>query len=411
MLERVARVFGAVSRPGRSIASDESAALFATGTDTASGVRVSPETALGSTAVLACVRNIAEDMAKLPLHLMRVGELNGRRIVEQAKDHALYWLLYNDPNPFMTSFEFVQWLEASMLVYGYGVAEIERWPSGEIRYLWPLHSRTVEARAVGGNIFYQVTWEGEARTLRWDQVLHIPGFSAQGLLGHSLVKLGAEAIGLDIGMQKYAGKVFSSGGAMRGALSHPKTVSNPERLRSNWGEVYGGLENAHRVAILEEGMTFTPIGVNPKDAQAIEGRTFQIGEVCRIFRMQPHKVFELTRATFSNIEHQAIENSQDTLLPHVRRWEQRLDKCLLLPSERKARNLYTKFNLAVLLRGDSKAQAEFLKTMVDTGIYSINMALEYLDENPIEGGDEHRVALNTAPIGSAAADGEEGEGA
>jgi HK97 family phage portal protein len=404
-----------VQASGRAVQADQpvsadatASIIYGTMPATAAGVEVTPETALQSTAVLACVRNISEDIAKYPVRLKR-RDKSDPRTATLATDDPRYWLMMAEPNPYQTAFEFKEWMQASALVYGYGIAEIERDRFGMPVRLWPLHSRSVNVLYSGGELLYYVSWYNQdVHVLRSDQVLHIKGFSVHGLMGSAYTVLGREAIGLDRAHAEYSARFYGNGAAPRGALEIPGKLSQEgqSRLRTNWNDTYSGLGNAQRVAILEEGMKFNPIGVNPKDSQVIEGRQFQVSEVCRIFRMQPHKIFELARSTNNNIQQQAIENNEDTLAPHMARWTQRLDKCLLLPSEKQAHSLYHEFETGGLRWADSTVQKDYIQAMVGFGVLSINEGRKELGLNPVAGGDVHRVQVNTAPLGSAVANGE-----
>lgn len=408
MFGALANLFAERTKPGRPVSSDSASEYFGGRDETAAGVELTPALALTSTAVLAGVRNLAEDLAKLPLQVLRRDPADPRT-QEVAEGHPVHRMLHSEPNPEMTAFELREMLQGSIPVYGYGCAEIERNRYGQPIRLWPLFSERVRLeRLTSGALVFWVRQDGMEYALAPEQVLFVKGFSLYGLLGLSLMRLAKEAIGLTKAQEEYAARFFSNGAAVRGVLEHPAQVKDIERVRKSFNTVYTGLANSHRVAILEEGMKFNPIGISPEASQLIESRTFQIYEVCRILRMPPHKVQELSRSTFSNIEHQGMEYDRDTLLPWAIRTEQRMDMQLLMPSEKG--RYFIKHKFSGLLRADIKAQGDFLQKMLDKGVYSINEARGYLGENPIgPEGDEHRVQVNTVPAGQEPDEREEGQ--
>jgi HK97 family phage portal protein len=278
------------------------------------GVRVTEATALSASAVFACVRNIAEDEAKLPFIVYRNLEPQGK---ERLKAHPLYRLLHDEPNPEMSSFDFRQAVTACAVLFGGGYAEIEKTQAGVPLYLWPIESwRVRPLRDAAKNLYYEV--DGRDRLDPAD-MLHIRGFGFDGVLGCMLAQVGKESLGLTIAAQRFAASFFGNGTKVSGLLSHPKMLS-PEahkRLKESWTEEHGGPGNAHKPRILEEGMTWTQLSTAPDEAQMVETRQFQVEDVARWFRMPPHKIQHLLRSTFSNIEHQGSSTSRT---PSCRGW-------------------------------------------------------------------------------------------
>ena len=293
-----------------------------------SGKPVNERTALQMTAVYSCVRILSEAVAGLPLHVYRYGE-NGSKV--KALDHPLYRLLHDEPNPEMTSFNFRETLMGHLLLYGNAYAQIIRNGKNEIVALYPLmpNKMTVD-RDEAGRLYYTyyrgsdeaIKDKDFAVTLHSSDVLHIPGLGFDGLDGYSPIAMAKNAIGMAIACEEYCAKFFANGAAPGGVLEHPGTIKDPQRVRESWQSTFGGSGNANKIAVLEEGMKYTPIGISPEQAQFLETRKFQINEIARIFRVPPHMVGDLEKSSFSNIEQQSLEFVKYTLDPWVIRWEQ-----------------------------------------------------------------------------------------
>ena len=343
-----------------------------------SGKAVNEKTALQTTAVYACVRILAETIASLPLHTYRYSP-SGK---EKAETHPLYYLLHSEPNPEMTSFVFRETLMGHLLLWGNAYAQIIRNGRGTILSLYPLlPNKMLVNRTDQGILYYQYEKDGQTYFLANRDVLHIPGLGFDGLIGYSPIAMAKNAIGMAIATEEFGAKFFANGANPGGVLEHPGVVKDPARVRDSWNAVYQGSSNAHRVAVLEEGMKFQSIGIPPEQAQFLETRKFQIEEICRIFRVPPHLVASLDRATFSNIEHQSISFIDNTIIPWVSRIEQSMQRALF--SETEKRTFFVKFNLNGRLRGDAAARAAFYQTMRQNGIMSANDIRELEEMNLI----------------------------
>lgn len=324
---------------------------------TSSGKAVNETTAMRTTAVYACVRILAEAIAGLPLHIYQYKPDGGK---EQLPGHPLYHLLHDAPNPEMTSFIFRETLMSHLLIWGNAYAQVIRDGRGQVVGLYPLLPNRMEVkRAANGALVYtyrrdmeesRLRPEAGTVTLSQDEVLHIPGLGFDGLIGYSPIAMAKNAIGMALATEEYGAAFFANGAQPGGVLEHPSVIKDPQRVKDSWNAAYQGSGNAHRVAVLEEGMKFQSIGIPPEQAQFLETRKFQINEIARIFRVPPHMVGDLEKSSFSNIEQQSLEFVKYTLDPWVVRWEQSLQQTLLLPSEKAA--LFIKFNLDGLLRGD-----------------------------------------------------------
>ena len=377
---------------------------------TTSGKAVTERSAMQMTAVYSCVRILAEAVAGLPLHLYRYKEDGGK---EKALDHPLYLLLHDEPNPEMSSFVFRETLMTHLLLWGNAYAQIIRNGKGEVIALYPLMpNRMVVDRDIHGQLYYQYTrsteeaptMKGVTVNLPPSDVLHIPGLGFDGLVGYSPIAMAKNAIGMAIACEEYGAKFFANGAAPGGVLEHPGTIKDPQRVRESWQSTFGGSGNSNKIAVLEEGMKYTPIGISPEQAQFLETRKFQINEIARIFRVPPHMVGDLEKSSFSNIEQQSLEFVKYTLEPWLVRWEQSIQRTLFSPEEKK--RYFAKFNVEGLLRGDYASRMSGYATARQNGWMSANdiRELENLDRIPTEdGGDLYLINGNMLPLGNAGA--------
>ena len=386
-----------------------SAYTFYMGGSTA-GKYVNERSAMQMTAVYSCVRILAEAVAGLPLHLYRYTKDGGK---EKAIDHPLYLLLHDEPNPEMSSFVFRETLMTHLLLWGNAYAQIIRNGKNEVIALYPLMPNKMSVdRDENGQLYYTYqrstdeahTMDGSSVILKAQDVLHIPGLGFDGLVGYSPIAMAKNAIGMAIACEEFGAKFFANGAAPSGVLEHPGTIKDPGRVREAWQSQFGGSSNSGKVAVLEEGMKYTPISISPEQAQFLETRKFQINEIARIFRVPPHMVGDLEKSSFSNIEQQSLEFVKYTLDPWVIRWEQSLMRALLTQDEKKM--YFAKFNLDGLLRGDYQSRMNGYAIGRQNGWMSANdiRELENLDRIPTEeGGDLYLINGNMLPMKNAGA--------
>ena len=377
---------------------------------TTAGKTVTERSAMQMTAVYSCVRILAEAVAGLPLHVYRYNADGGK---EKAIDHPLYLLLHDEPNPEMSSFVFRETLMTHLLLWGNAYAQIIRNGKNEVIALYPLmpNKMTVE-RDSKGQLYYRYN-RGNDEAIKDDQqtailspsdVLHIPGLGFDGLVGYSPIAMAKNSIGMAIACEEYGAKFFANGATPGGILEHPGTVKDPQRVRDSWNSAFGGSSNANKVAVLEEGMKYTPISISPEQAQFLETRKFQINEIARIFRVPPHMVGDLEKSSFSNIEQQSLEFVKYTLDPWVIRWEQSIQRSLLSQEEKVS--YFVKFNLEGLLRGDYQSRMNGYAIGRQNGWMSANdiRELENLDLIPDEeGGNLYLINGNMLPLKNAGA--------
>lgn len=375
-----------------------------------SGKQVTERSAMQMTAVYSCVRILSEAVAGLPLHLYRYKEGGGK---EKAIDLPLYRLMHDEPNPEMSSFVFRETLMTHLLLWGNAYAQIIRNGKGEVIALYPLMPNKMRVeRDENGSLYYEyIHSSDEADTMKNTtvrltpyNVLHIPGLGFDGLVGYSPIAMAKNAIGMAIACEEYGAKFFANGAAPSGVLEHPGVIKDPQKVREAWQSQFGGSQNANKIAVLEEGMKYTPISISPEQAQFLETRKFQINEIARIFRVPPHMIGDLEKSSFSNIEQQSLEFVKYTLDPWVMRWEQSLSRALFTEEEKKT--LFFKFNVEGLLRGDYQSRMNGYATARQNGWMSANdiRELENMDKIPAEqGGDLYLINGSMLPMQNAGA--------
>lgn len=364
---------------------------------TDAGVDVGPVSALGFSAVYACVRNISEDVGKLPLILYRQGADGSR---ERAVADPLYGLLRDKPNPEMSAMTFRQTLTAHAMLWAGGYAMIQRDGLGRPIALWPLHpGRVKPKRTQSGRMFWEVRTEAGVPVSYEDtEIFHVEGLGFDGIVGYSLASRAKESFGIAAAAEKFAARFFGSGSTVNGVLEHPGKIGKSEdraRLREEWEDMHSGVGNSHKVAILQEGMKYAKVGVTPEEGQFLESRQFQIEEVCRWFRMPPHKVQHLARSTFANIEHQGIEYVVDTLTAWFTRWEAEIARKLIVQA-----GMYAEHLADALLRGDTKSRFEAYNLALAQGWMNRDevRARENLPPLPNGDGKVTLVPVNMAPL-------------
>lgn len=398
-------IFKSRDKPSNSLGGSSFRFLFGQST---SGKNVNEKSSMQMTAVYACVRILSEAIAGLPLHLYRYTADGGK---EKALDNSLYHLLHDEPNPEMTSFVFRETMMTHLLLWGNAYAQIIRNGKGEVVALYPLlPDRMKVDRNTNGELYYEYTpsdqskFDGKTVVLNSYEVLHIPGLGFDGLVGYSPIAMAKNAIGMAIACEEFGARFFENGAAPSGVLEHPGTLKDPARVRETWQSQFGGSTNSGKVAVLEEGMKYTPISIAPEQAQFLETRKFQINEIACIFRVPPHMVGDLEKSSFSNIEQQSLEFVKYTLDPWVIRWEQSLSRVLFTKDEKKT--FFVKFNVEGLLRGDYASRMAGYATARQNGWMSANDIRELEDLNRIskeDGGDLYLINGNMLPLNKAGA--------
>lgn len=366
--------------------------LIAAGAVAVSGVQVNSESALRYAAFFACLKVLAEDVGKLPIKLYKERPDRGRDV---AKNHKVHRLISRRPNDFMTASEFWEMCVAHVVLRGNFYA-YKVMLGSEVVELLPLNPASVKPKLRDDwSLWYDVTFANGSRdVLPASQIFHVRGLTLDGVRGLSALEYARETLGLGIAAERHGAKLFVNGANPGGALETEQTLTDEvfERVKTSWNEKHTGLDNSHKVAILEGGLKWTSVTMTNTDAQWLENRKHTDNQLCGLLRVPPHKIAILERSTNNNIEHQSLDYVNDGLMPHLNRIENRIRISLL--NERDEEDHFAKFNVAALLRGDMKARSQFYKDMVYLGAYSPNDVLELEDRNPRDGGDIYLTPSN-----------------
>jgi len=364
---------------------------------------VDPATALKVSAALACVRVLAESVASLSWIVYRRNSEGGK---DRASEHYAYSLLHHRPNDIMTAFSFRERIIKDILLHGNGYALIER-DNGMPVALWPLNPSMVRPQLDQSerNIKYAIkSSAGETRIYNHGDILHVPCLG-DGIIGKSVISYNAGAFELSLSEDEYARSFFSNGAYAGGVLEAEKSLSKEarDRLRDGWSNAYGKNQSGsgwHKVAVLEDGLKWKPMTVNPKDAMALESRKYQLSDIARMFRVPPHLIGDLEKATFSNIEHQSLEFVVHSLRPWVIRLEQEFNYKLFDGSDRKTH--FSELLMDSMLRGDIKARNEAYSIMRQNGIINADewRSLENMNPLPLGQGKKYIVQLNMQELSS-----------
>ena len=362
-----------------------------------SGVSVSEKSSIGLTAVWASVRLLSETIASLPLNLYRMDN-KGSKFIDFKS--PLNTLMSTSPSPNYTTYNFIETMMSNLLLYGNAYAFIKRNGGArpvELQILNPEYVEPFKSEE-DGLIYYNIK---DSNILSDKEVLHIVGFSYDGIVGKSPIKACQEALGIGMASQEFGANFFGRGANLSGVLEHPSRLSDDaaNRLRQSFSNRFAGIKNSHQTAVLEEGVKFKSIGMPLSDAQFIETRRFSVEEVARIFRVPNHLINDLTRSTYSNIEQQSLEFAKYSLTPYLVNWEQELNRKLL--ASREISTHFFKFNTKELLRSDANSRADYYRKLFEVGALSPNEIRNMEDMNTLGvNGDEHYVPLNLGEVGN-----------
>jgi HK97 family phage portal protein len=359
---------------------------------------VNEQTSMQLGPVYGCVKAISDDLSSLPFKVYRRLDARNR---EELDEHPVTTLLDLEPNPEMSAKVFRETLQGHVLLWGNAYCAIERTNRGTPIALWPIEPDRVVVSRVNSEILYTINGGRKTTVLGADDVLHVRNIGYNGIIGYSTVRLARMAIGLGMAAEKFGAGFFEGGARPAGILKTPNklTAEAIKNLRDSWHAVHGGANNGNKTAVLEGGVEYQAMSIPPEDAQFILTRQFQVPEICRFFRVPPHKIQHLDRATFSNIEHQSIDYVKDALLGHAVRWEQEAWRKLLNRDPR----LRVRHNLDAMLRGDLKSRAESYAIGRQWGWLSVNDIRGREDMDAIDNGDEYMRPLNMVPVGTPAA--------
>jgi HK97 family phage portal protein len=372
------------------------------GSQSLSGETVTEQTALTYSAVYNAISLISGTIGSLPLHLMQRKDKTKRL----ADDRKLYRVLHDEANPYMTAKGFREVMMAHVLAWGNGYAEKVIDGMGEVVALWPISPNRVRLDTKGNELVYRISVDGEEVILPRDRILHIPGLGFDGYTGYSVIAMARKSIGLGMALETFGSLYFSQGTHPGVVVSHPGQLSpqSHANLKTSLTETYSGLGNTHRLMLLEDGMKLEKLGIPPNDSQFLESRQFQIPEIARWFNLPPHKLKDLTKSSFSNIESEQTSFVIDSLLPWLVTLEQNYNMQLLTKFDKELSGrgrLYFKHIVEGLLRGDAASRATYYREMFNIGAMSINEIRDKEDMDPVKGGDIHLVPMNMTSLENA----------
>lgn len=393
-------IMGRIARPQAAITSSNELGrlmmeIYGGGTS-ATGLSVTSESAMRVGAVYSCVLVLSQSVAQLPLHLYREEGENKKKDTE----NRLYQLVHDQPNEWMTSYEMKQLIMVHLLLRGNSVWLKTKGTRGDVREIIPIHPDRIDE--IVQDEYYRLSYKirrpgnsGQVDTIPGSSLVHFRGISTNGFSGLNPIQYAREMIGLSMATEKHGAKLFANGARLGGILSHPGKISKQaaDRLTESFNSSYAGVENAHRTALIEEGMTWSKVTMTAEDAQFLESRKYQRSEIAGFYRVPPHMIGDLEKATFSNIEHQDLAFVKHALSPWLMSTEQTFKKDLLTPAEKKSR--YFKYNTGGLLRGDTKSRYEALGIGIDKEIINPNEARSIEDMSPYPGGEEYRTRTST----------------
>lgn len=339
-----------------------------------SGEVVTEDTALTYSAFWNAISLISGTVSTLPLHLLR----KEAKKTLFAYDKKLFRILHDQFNPMMTAQVGREVMAAHVLTWGNCYAEKQRDKLGNIVALWPIPPNRVtpEMREINGQnqLVYRIWVDSKEVILTRDNILHIPGLGFDGLTGYSVVAMARKSIGLGMAMETFGSRFFGAGTHPGVIVSHPGKLNEQshKNLQGALSASYSGLGQSHRLMLLEDGMKLEKVGIPPEDSQFLESRQFQIPEMARWFNLPPHKLKDLSRSSFSNIESEQISFVTDSILPWLIRFEQHYNMQLLTDPEKFQQNLYFRHNVDGLLRGNAIDRANYYKTMWGIGAMTLN---------------------------------------
>jgi len=358
------------------------------------GQNVNEYSALTLSAVYNAITLISSTVASLPLHLLR--ESSKKTVF--ARDESLFHVLHTQFNPYMTAQVGREVGQAHLLTFGNAYYEKQRNGYGDIIALWPIPPHRVRMDMANGELIYWINVDNGEIPLKRDKILHIPGLGYDGFQGYPVIQIAKKTLAMGMSLLDFGGTYFGSGTHPSAIVTHPNKISQSahDNLRASLSSQWSDLGQGHRLMLLEEDMKLSPVSITPVDAQYLENSTFSVNDIARIFNLPPHKLKELSKSSFNNIESEQISFVTDSILPWLIRWEQHFDCQLLTDSERR-KGLHTKHNIDGLLRGNAKDRAEYYKSLFNVGALSQNDIRKLENQDPIEGGDEYYVPMNMIP--------------
>lgn len=362
------------------------------GSRTAAGVSVTEEKALAIAAVWRAVKICTECIGTM--HFLLYTRM--QRGKEEAIGNPLYRLLRDRPNLEMSSTQYWESVQAHIELWGNHYSEIEYRNNGTVAGLWPLMpDRTWPERQNGEKVYKTRLPSGQMVELPAYRVLHIPGFGYDGMVGKGTIAVARESLGYTLAVRQYGAAYYGNGARVSGVLSHPETLSPEARtnIRGDWERMHQGLSNAHRVAILEEGVTFTETSFSPEDSQFLDTQRFGVQEVARWFGVPLHMLMDNSMSPASNVGQAALDWVMHGVRPRAVRIEKAVNWDIVPQGQ-----LFAEFRLLDLLRGDDATRSQYYRELFNIGVMSQNDIREAENMNAVEGGDTYFVPLNMVPV-------------
>lgn len=366
------------------------------GGPTDSGVLVSEQTAMKSSAVYGCVTLLAKLISSMPLKVYR---RTSKGDAVEVPDTIPYYLLHDEPNPAMTSCVWREYLMANVLLCGNAYAVIGRDQANRVVDLFPVPHYMVVPERVNGRNQYTVTLsDGTREVFDQSDMIHVPGLGFDGLRGYSVITWAArQAVGLSLATESHRAKLFSNGARLNVVLKHPKSLTGDaqKRLKQQFDQQYSGVHNAFKTLVLEEGLDVSNVSMTSEDAQFLETWRFQVEDIARFFGVPPHMIGHTDKQTSwgTGIEQQFLGFLISTLIFWATRFEQEFNRKLFPRSP-----FYAQFKLQGLLRGDSKARSDYYASGHQNGWLTTNEIRKAEDLLPVPGGDMLFVQVNLAPM-------------
>jgi len=386
------RILGAFrsspNNPSTSLANP--ASWMFDGSASKTGIAITEDSAMRLSAVFGAVRVISETIASLPWMVKQDFEGNTRN----AAAHPINQLIHS-PNGIMTDFNFRETCQAHLCLHGNAFIAIKRNEAGQPIKLIPVHPDRVQVKVYKDEKFYTI--DDGKETFDDTEMIHILGLSFDGIVGKSVIEAARESIGLGLAADQFGGSFFGNGANVSAVLTHPGRLSDEayKRLMASWQRRYSGLDNAHKTAILEEGMNLTKVSISPSESQFLETRQFGVVDIARFFRIPLAYLGSLENSsTRANIEEQGIQFQRNTILPWVKRWEAEFNR-KLFPN---GNDYYIRFNMDGLLRGDISSRYSSYATARQWGWLSVNDIRKFEGLDNIDNGDTYLQPLNMVDV-------------
>jgi len=365
------------------------------GQNTVTGKVVTADVALNASAVWSAVNVIAGTVGSLPIKLYRRRDDGGK---EEERGHWVAGFCRDGPNEYMVAGSYREAAQGHLLLRGNTFTELIREGSRVVGARL-LHPDMVKLRNTRGGYIWTHEEQGVPRPILWEDMLHIAGLGGDGILGWSVLKAARESIALGLAAEEYSARFYSNNARPSGFLSVPEVLKaeSKENLVKSWNAAQGGLTNAHKVAVLEGGITWQQMSLSAEDSQMLQSRQFQLREIARWFNIPPHKIGDLDDATFSNISEQQIQFMQDTMEPWLVRWEQAVNSRLLTEEERNA-GLFVEYLRDARMVGDPEKRGNFYTAQVNVGAMTPNEIRAKENRNPVPGGDKAFIRMDMIPL-------------